>query len=61
MNEVIGGRVKGKGTEHGPKVPESVRIVRSMWKYVRMCEGVGIELLRLGSNISAWIMSAKME
>ena len=27
----------------------------------KMCEGLGIKLRRLGSNISAWIMSAKME
>ena len=47
--------------ECGPKVPESVRIVRSVWKCVKMYEGLGIELLRLGSNISAQIMSAKME
>ena len=47
--------------EHGPKVLENIRIVRSVRKCAKMCEGVGIELLRLGSNISAWIMSAKME
>ena len=31
------------------------------WKCVKLCEGLGIELLSLGSNISAWIMSAKLE
>ena len=61
MNEVIGGRVKGKCMEHGLKVPESVRNIGSVWKHAKMCEGVGIELLRMGSNISAQIMSAKME
>ena len=39
----------------------SVGIIGSAWKHVKMYEGVGIELLRSGSNISAWIMSAKME
>ena len=28
---------------------------------VKMCEVLEIKLLKLGSNISAWIMSAKME
>ena len=58
---VIGGRVGGKHMEHGPKDPESVRIVRSVRKCMKMYEGVGIKLLRSGSNISAQIMSAKME
>ena len=44
-----------------PKVLENVGIVGSVWKRAKMCEGLGIKLLRLGSNISAWIMSAKME
>ena len=61
MNEVIGGRVKGKHAERRPKVLESVGIVRSVWKHVKMCKGAGIKLLRMGSNISAQIMSAKME
>ena len=33
----------------------------SVWKHAKMYEGAGIKLLRLGSNISAWIMSAKMK
>ena len=61
MNEIIGGRVEGKCTDHGPKVLESVGIVGSVWKHTKMCEGVGIKLLRMGLNISAWIMSATME
>ena len=61
MNEVIGGRVEGKHVEHRPKVPESVGIVGNMQKRAKMCEGVGMELLRSGSNISAQIMSAKVE
>ena len=40
---------------------KNVRIAGMVWKCVEMCEVSGIELLRLGSNISAWIMSAKME
>ena len=64
MNEVVRGRVKGKCVEHGPKVPESVGTLemhRSAQKHVKMYEGTGIELLRSGLNISAQIMSAKME
>ena len=30
-------------------------------KCAKLCEGLGIELLSSGSNISAWIMSAKLE
>ena len=47
--------------ECGLKVLENIGIVRSARKHAKMCEGVGIELLRSGSNISAQIMSAKME
>ena len=47
--------------EHGPKVPKNVGIVGSVRKCAKMCKELGIELLRLGLNISAWIMSAKME
>ena len=61
MNEAIRGRVEGKCTEHRLKVLENVGIVGSVWKRVKVCEGWGIKLLRLGSNISAWIMLAKME
>ena len=61
MNKVFGGRVEGKHAEHRPKVLESARIVRSAQKHAKMCEGTGIELLRLGPNISAQILSAKME
>ena len=61
MDEVIGDRVEGKHAECGPKVPKNVRIARSVRKCAKMCKGLGIELLRSGSNISAWIMSAKME
>ena len=61
MNEVIGGRIEGKRMERGPKVLENVGIVGSAQKHAKMYEGAGIELLRSGSNISAWIMSAKME
>ena len=61
MNEVIGDRVEGKRAEHGPKVPRNVGIAGSVWKHAKMCEESGIELLRLGSNVSAQIMSAKME
>ena len=35
------------------KVLENVGIVGSVWKCTKMCEGSGIELLRLGLNISA--------
>ena len=35
--------------------------VRSARKHVKMYKDMGIELLRSGSNISAWIMSAKLE
>ena len=38
---------------------KNVRITRSAQKCMKTCEESGIELLRLGSNISAWIMSAK--
>ena len=31
------------------------------WKCAKLCEGWGIELLSSGSNISAQIMSAKLE
>ena len=31
------------------------------WKCAKLCDGWGIELLSSGSNISAWIMSAKLE
>ena len=37
---------------------------RNCWngaERAKMCEGSGIEVWRLGSNISAWVMSAKME
>ena len=61
MNKVIGGRVEGKHTERRPKILESVGIIRSVQKHAKMYEGAGIELLRLGLNISAQIMSAKME
>ena len=47
--------------ERGLKVPKNVRIVGSARNHVEMCEESGFELLRLGSNISAQIMSAKME
>ena len=40
---------------------ENVGIAGSAWKCTKMCEESGIELLRLGLNISAQIMSAKME
>ena len=40
---------------------KNVGIARSAWKHAKTCEESGIELLRLGSNISAKIMSAKME
>ena len=40
---------------------ENVRIAGSAQKGTKMCKESGIELLRLGSNISAQIMSAKME
>ena len=40
---------------------KNVGIAGSAWKRAKMCEELGIKLLRLGSNISAWIMSAKME
>ena len=47
--------------EHGLKVPKNFGIAGSVWKHVKMCEELGIELLRSGLNISAQIMSAKME
>ena len=31
------------------------------WKCAKLCEGLGIELLSSGLNISAQIMSAKLE
>ena len=40
---------------------ENVGIAGSARKCTKTCEELGIELLRLGSNISAQIMSAKME
>ena len=40
---------------------ENVGIAGSAQKHAKMCKESGIELLRLGSNISAWIMSAKMK
>ena len=43
------------------KGSEDVGIAGSVWKHMKMCEELGIELLRLGLNISAWIISAKME
>ena len=43
------------------KGSENVRITGSVQKHAKMCEESGIELLRLGLNISAQIMSAKME
>ena len=47
--------------EHGLKVLERFQKPRSAQKHVKMYEGIGIELLRSGLNISAQIMSAKME
>ena len=35
--------------------------VRSVWKCMKMYEDAGIKLLRSGLNISAQIMSAKLE
>ena len=43
------------------KGSENVGIARSAQKCMKTCEESGIELLRLGLNISAWIMSAKTE
>ena len=40
---------------------ENVGIAGMAQECMEMCEVLGIELLRLGSNISAWIISAKME
>ena len=40
---------------------ENVGIAGSARKCAKMCEELGIELLRLGSNISAQIMSERME
>ena len=48
-----------RNVECGLKVLKNIRITGMA--RVKMCEVSGIELLRLGSNISAWIMSAKME
>ena len=47
--------------EHGLKVLESFQKPGSARKRLKMYKGTGIELLRSGSNMSAWIMSAKME
>ena len=47
--------------ECGLKGSENVGIAGSVWKHTKTCEELGIELLRLDSNISAQIMSAKME
>ena len=44
-----------------PKGSEEHRNCWNGMEHAKMCEVVGIELLRSGSNISAWIMSAKME
>ena len=53
-----GGRVACRmWTKHS----ENVGITRSAQKHAKMCKELGIELLRLGLNISAQIMSAKME
>ena len=43
------------------KVLRNIGITGSVQKRTKMCEELGIELLRLCLNISAWIMSAKME
>ena len=40
---------------------KNVGIARMARKHVEMCEVSGIKLLRLGSHISAQIMSANME
>ena len=61
MNEVFGNRVEGKHADCGLKVPKNVGIAGSARKHTEMYKESGIELLRLGSNISAWILSAKME
>ena len=45
--------------ECGPRILESFRSQKC--KCAKMYKGMGIELLSLGVNISAWIMSAKME
>ena len=47
--------------ERGLQVPKNVGIVGSAQNHVELCEGSGFELLRLGSDISARILSAKME
>ena len=54
---------QGRRIVHGTwtKGSKNVGIARSAQKCTKMCEESGIELLRLGSNISAWIMSAKMK
>ena len=40
---------------------KNVGITGNTQKHAKMCKESGIELLRLGLNISAWIMSAKLE
>ena len=54
---------QGRRLAHGTRTEGSknVGITRSARKCTKMCEELGIELLRLGLNISAQIMSAKME
>ena len=54
---------QGQRIAHGTwtKGSENVGIARMARKHTKMCKVSGIELLRLGSNISAWIMSANME
>ena len=43
------------------KGSENVGIAGSAWKHAKTCKELGIKLLRLGLNISAQIMSAKLE
>ena len=54
---------QGRRIAHGTwtKGSENVGIAGMAQKRAEMCEVSEIELLRLGLNISAWIMSAKME
>ena len=49
--------VRGTWTEGS----EEYRNRRNGVECAKMCKVSEIELLKLGSNISAWIMSAKME
>ena len=51
----------GRRIAHGmwTKGSENVGIARSARKCAKTCKESGIKLLRLGLNISAWIMSAK--